>query len=204
MGWSPVYKGRRASVPRQSPATNPLTKPDKKVVSDANAGYFLSAFTFRRHFNGERMTAHRQLLAEYANTGSEEAFREIVVAYIGIVHGCALRLVNGNSQLAEDIAQTVFTDLGRRAKTLSPEVIVGGWLHRRTCYAAAAAMRRATQPHFTTLKVMAMTKIKIIGITGAAVLLAAGTTTSTGNSWFWRTGSQRPVSHRPGPTGRFG
>ena len=87
------------------------------------------------------MTAHRQLLAEYANTGSEEAFREIVSAYLGMVHGCALRLVDGNSQLAEDVAQIVFTDLARRAKTLSPEVIVGGWLHRRTCYAAATAMR---------------------------------------------------------------
>lgn len=87
------------------------------------------------------MTAHRQLLAEYANSGSEEAFCEIVSAYLGMVHGCALRLVNGNSQLAEDVAQTVFTDLARHAKTLSPEVIVGGWLHRRTCYAAATAMR---------------------------------------------------------------
>ena len=87
------------------------------------------------------MTAHRQLLAEYAESGSEEAFRELVAAYIGFVHGTALRLVNGNRPLAEDIAQTVFTDLARRAKTLSREVMVGGWLHRRTCYAAATAMR---------------------------------------------------------------
>jgi len=89
----------------------------------------------------KRMTAHRQLLADYAESGSEEAFRELVAAYIGLVHGSALRLVNGQSQLAEDIAQTVFTDLARQAKTLSPEVMVGGWLHRRTCYAAANVMR---------------------------------------------------------------
>ena len=89
----------------------------------------------------ERMTAHRKLLADYAESGSEEAFRELVAAYIGLVHGSAMRLVNGQSQLAEDIAQTVFSDLARKAKTLSPDVMIGGWLHRRTCYAAATAMR---------------------------------------------------------------
>jgi RNA polymerase sigma factor (sigma-70 family) len=87
------------------------------------------------------MNPHRQLLADYAESGSEEAFRELVTAYIGFVHGCALRMVNGNTQLAEDIAQTVFNDLARQAKTLSPEVMIGGWLHRRTCFAAATAMR---------------------------------------------------------------
>ena len=87
------------------------------------------------------MTPHRQLLADYAETGSEEAFRELVTAYIGLVHGSALRLVDGQSQLAKDVAQTVFTDLARQAKKLSPEIMVGGWLHRRTCYAAANVMR---------------------------------------------------------------
>jgi RNA polymerase sigma factor (sigma-70 family) len=88
-----------------------------------------------------RMTPHRQLLAEYAESGSEQAFRDLVEACIGLVYGCALRWVDGRSQLAEDITQTVFTDLARKAKTLSPEVLVGGWLHRRTCHAAATAMR---------------------------------------------------------------
>lgn len=87
------------------------------------------------------MTPHRQLLAEYAESGSEEAFRELVAAYIGLVHGSALRLVNDHRQLAEDIAQTVFTDLARQAKRLSPETMMGGWLHRRTCHAAATALR---------------------------------------------------------------
>jgi RNA polymerase sigma factor (sigma-70 family) len=87
------------------------------------------------------MTPHRQLLADYAESGSEEAFRELVTSYIGLVHGSALRLVDGQSQLAEDIAQTVFTDLARQAKKLSPEIMMGGWLHRRTCYAAANVMR---------------------------------------------------------------
>lgn len=87
------------------------------------------------------MNPHRQLLADYAESGSEEAFSELVNAYIGFVHGSALRLVHGNSQLAEDITQTVFTDLARKSKSLAPEVMIGGWLHRRTCYAASTALR---------------------------------------------------------------
>ena len=89
----------------------------------------------------KRMTPHRQLLVEYADSGSEEAFRELVTAYIGLVHGTALRLVDGHQQLAEEVAQTVFTDLARQAKTLSPKIMVGGWLHRRTCHVAATVMR---------------------------------------------------------------
>lgn len=87
------------------------------------------------------MTPHRQLLADYAETGSEEAFRQLVEAYVGMVHGSALRMVQGNTPLAEDIAQTVFTDLARKAKSLSAKVVVGGWLHRRTCFAAKNALR---------------------------------------------------------------
>ena len=87
------------------------------------------------------MTPHRQWLADYADSSSEEAFRQLVAAYIGLVYGSALRLVNGHAQLAEDITQTVFTDLARRAKILSPDVLLGGWLHRRACHAAATALR---------------------------------------------------------------
>lgn len=81
------------------------------------------------------------MLADYAESGSEEAFGELVTAYIGMVYGSALRLVDGDSQLAEDVAQRVFTDLARQAMTLSPQIMVGGWLHRRTCQVAATAMR---------------------------------------------------------------
>ena len=59
------------------------------------------------------MTDSQNLLAEYARSGSETAFRELVARYINLVHSTALRLVSGNSQLAEDVAQTVFINLAR-------------------------------------------------------------------------------------------
>ncbi|MBI3698500.1 MAG: sigma-70 family RNA polymerase sigma factor, partial [Acidobacteria bacterium] len=57
------------------------------------------------------MTESQQLLAEYGATGSETAFRELVARYVDLVHSAAVRLVNGDTHLAEDITQTVFADL---------------------------------------------------------------------------------------------
>jgi RNA polymerase sigma factor (sigma-70 family) len=87
------------------------------------------------------MTDHRTLLAEYAANGSEEAFRELVARYIDLVYSTAVRLVNGDTHRAEDVAQTVFADLARLAGTFSQDVMLGGWLHRRTWHVATTLMR---------------------------------------------------------------
>jgi RNA polymerase sigma factor (sigma-70 family) len=87
------------------------------------------------------MNDSRRLLAEYANQGSEQAFREIVERYLNLVYSAALRMADGDSHLAEDIAQMVFADLARKASTLSHSVMLGGWLHRHTCFVAATIRR---------------------------------------------------------------
>jgi RNA polymerase sigma factor (sigma-70 family) len=88
------------------------------------------------------MTDCRQLLANYADNGSETAFRELVSRYIDLVYSTARRLLNGDAHLAEDVTQTVFADLARKAPTLSKDILLGGWLHRHTCYMAANVLRR--------------------------------------------------------------
>ena len=88
----------------------------------------------------EPRCAH-SLLAEYGANGSESVFRELVARYIDLVFSTAVRLVDGDTHRAEDVAQTVFADLARRATTLSPKVMLGGWLHRRVCHVAATLMR---------------------------------------------------------------
>jgi RNA polymerase sigma factor (sigma-70 family) len=89
------------------------------------------------------MTDSQTLLAEYAESSSESAFRELVTRYIGLVYATALRLVEGDTHLAEDVAQTVFVDLARKARGLSRAVMLGGWLHQRTFNVAAPMMRAA-------------------------------------------------------------
>jgi DNA-directed RNA polymerase specialized sigma24 family protein len=103
---------------------------------------FLFGLGFLRVFTGDlKMMDSRQLLADYARNGSEEAFRELVTRYLALVYSTAIRLVGGDSHLAEDVAQTVFVDLPRKARTLPGDVMLGGWLHRDTCFVAAKTVR---------------------------------------------------------------
>jgi RNA polymerase sigma factor (sigma-70 family) len=87
------------------------------------------------------MTDSQRLLTEYAKQGSESAFRELVTRYINLVYAAALRLVDGDTQLAEDVTQMVFINLAKKGRTLSREVMLGGWLHQNTFHVATKVMR---------------------------------------------------------------
>jgi len=41
----------------------------------------------------------------------------------------------------QDVTQNVFLDLAKMARQLSSEVMLGGWLHRHTCFVAATVLR---------------------------------------------------------------
>jgi RNA polymerase sigma factor (sigma-70 family) len=93
------------------------------------------------------MTDATQLLREYARHGSEAAFRELVARYTDFVYSVALRRAGGDSHLAEDIVQLVFTDLATQSRRgrgplAGGPCALGGWLHRHTCF-VAANLRRA-------------------------------------------------------------
>jgi RNA polymerase sigma factor (sigma-70 family) len=103
---------------------------------------FLAAFSLGRLFNSEAMmTDSQRLLAEYAANGSERAFQQLVARYVDLVYSTAIRLVDGDAHRAKDVAQTVFFDLSRTAAKLSPNSMLGGWLHRHTCFVARTVMR---------------------------------------------------------------
>ena len=86
------------------------------------------------------MTDACQLLRDYTESGSEAAFRELVARYINLVYSVAVRRAGDEPHLAEDIVQTVFTDLARKAHTLRHESMLGGWLHRHTCFVSSTLM----------------------------------------------------------------
>lgn len=87
------------------------------------------------------MTDSRALLVEYAKRGTETAFRDLVSRYIDLVYSTAFRQVRGDAHLAEDVAQTVFLHLARKAKRIPSDVMLGGWLHQATCNVAATITR---------------------------------------------------------------
>src|SRR6476619_1400907 len=87
------------------------------------------------------MNPSQQLLAEFVNTGSDRAFRELLERYIDLVHSVAVRLADGDVHLAQDVSQKVFVDLAKLARTLPADVMLGGWLHRHTLFVASTLMR---------------------------------------------------------------
>jgi RNA polymerase sigma factor (sigma-70 family) len=101
----------------------------------------LADFRLLRVFNSESMMDSRQLLADYVKNGSEAAFKELLSRYMDLVYSTALRLVNGDVHRAQDVAQSVFTDLAREAPRLSPDTMLGGWLHRHTFFTATKFIR---------------------------------------------------------------
>src|SRR5512147_1381624 len=87
------------------------------------------------------MTPDAQLLHDYATTNSQEAFGELVRRHVNLVYSTALRQVGGDTYLAKDVAQTVFTDLARKAHSLSRRPTLSGWLYTSARFAAAKAVR---------------------------------------------------------------
>jgi RNA polymerase sigma factor (sigma-70 family) len=96
-----------------------------------------------------------KLLHDYTEDRSEAAFAQIVRRHVDFVYTVALRHVNGNSQQAQDVVQTVFIALARKAQSLRERPVLGGWLYRTTQFAAIDAVRtemrrqaRETESHY--------------------------------------------------------
>jgi RNA polymerase sigma factor (sigma-70 family) len=87
------------------------------------------------------MITDAEMLQRYARERDEQAFAELVRRHLGVVYGAALRRAGGRAHLAEEVAQKVFTDLARKAASLSHHPALIGWLHRSTRFAAIDAIR---------------------------------------------------------------
>jgi RNA polymerase sigma factor (sigma-70 family) len=82
-----------------------------------------------------------ELLRQYVQAGSEDAFAELVQRHLPVVYSSALRQTDGDVELAKDICQTVFIDLGRKAGSLLGHELLIGWLFSATRFAAATVLR---------------------------------------------------------------
>src|SRR5215212_6012631 len=81
-----------------------------------------------------------ELLGEFIRDQSQGAFTALVQRHVGLVYCAALRQVR-SPQLAEEVAQSVFTDLARTATRLKPDTIVTAWLYEVTRRTAINVVR---------------------------------------------------------------
>jgi RNA polymerase sigma factor (sigma-70 family) len=105
---------------------------------------FLCASRFGGCYN-LKMTTDSELLRQFAHTNAEAAFAELVKRHVNLVYSAALRQVNGDAHLAQDVAQTVFTDLARKAGSLADRKNLTGWLYTSAHFAAAKMVRTETR-----------------------------------------------------------
>ena len=96
----------------------------------------------------------KELLRRFANDQDEAAFEQLMRRHVDLVHSAALRQAGLDPQAAQDIAQTVFIDLARKAWQLCEHASLTGWLYTAVRHAAAAHGRteaRRTQREQTAL-----------------------------------------------------
>ncbi|MDB6029382.1 MAG: polymerase, sigma-24 subunit, subfamily [Verrucomicrobiales bacterium] len=91
------------------------------------------------------MTSDSELLRRYSEDESEDAFAELVKRHLDLVYSAAIRQVNGEAPLAQEVTQSVFTDLARKATSLRSRETLSGWLYTSTYFAAAKAVRTETR-----------------------------------------------------------
>lgn len=81
-----------------------------------------------------------ELLRDFVERRSDSAFAEIVKRHINLVYSTALRMVR-DSALAQDVAQSVFVELARKASSIRDGNALPGWLYRATRFQSANVVR---------------------------------------------------------------
>ena len=90
------------------------------------------------------MTSDLDLLGQYVRNHSQDAFATLVQRHLDLVYSAALRQVR-SPQLAEEIAQSVFTDLARDAGKLKSDTILTAWLYAVARRTAIDAIRKESR-----------------------------------------------------------
>src|SRR5262245_36236987 len=81
-----------------------------------------------------------ELLQEYAQRNSEEAFATLVHRYINLVYSVAFRQL-GNTHQAEEVTQAVFVILAKKAPDIRRGTPLAGWLYETARLTTANFLR---------------------------------------------------------------
>jgi uncharacterized protein (TIGR03435 family) len=115
---------------RASPSQrSPVRLDTRALIRKQNVSFLLQWV-----FIGEANMDDMELLQEFADRHSEEAFRTLVERHIDLVYSLAVRRLS-DPHAAQEVMQTVFIDLAAKARTLSRKTILA------VRFAAAKALR---------------------------------------------------------------
>jgi RNA polymerase sigma factor (sigma-70 family) len=109
--------------------------------------------------NEGHMNDDAELLRRCGEEGANDAFSELVQRHVNLVYSAALRQLNGDAHLAADATQLVFTDLARKAKSLTGHRVLAGWLFTSTRYATAKLVRGERRRHAREVEAQLMQEI---------------------------------------------
>ena len=84
------------------------------------------------------------LLRQYADGNSDDAFAVLVTRHVDLVFSAALRKT-GNPHAAEEITQAVFIILAQKAGRIVDKTILPGWLYQTARLTASGFLRRETR-----------------------------------------------------------
>lgn len=87
------------------------------------------------------MSTDSELLARFAASRDEDAFRQIVERHADKVYAVCLRVL-GDAHAAEDAGQAVFLLLNRKAGSMGKGTILSAWLYRTAWNVARVARRK--------------------------------------------------------------
>jgi RNA polymerase sigma factor (sigma-70 family) len=108
------------------------------------------------------MTANDlDLLRQYAVGKSEDAFTALINRHLNLVYSAALRQVR-SAQLAEEVAQSVFSDLARNAGKLRPDTILTAWLYEVARRTAIDLVRKESRRQLRERAAVEMTAMNSI------------------------------------------
>jgi RNA polymerase sigma factor (sigma-70 family) len=101
---------------------------------------FLSDSGVERGYVCEMTANDLDLLRKFTRDQSQDAFTTIVRRHLDLVYCAALRQVR-SPELAEEVAQSVFSDLARDAARLKPDTVLTAWLYEVTRRTAINVVR---------------------------------------------------------------
>jgi RNA polymerase sigma factor (sigma-70 family) len=116
--------------------------------------------------NAIAMIDDMTLLRQFSQESSQEAFAELVRRHIALVYSAALRCL-GDSHLAEDVTQTVFSGLAQKAASLRIQSSLTGWLYCRARSTAIDVIRSEQRRRHREQQALAITELSALGPTAS-------------------------------------